>query len=144
MLREDARLEDLPFADGEKAEPIVLSIAARLKRVGIEMKMVVDAAAVENERARINPALIKLLVKAHLVKERLIGAGDASLTEIARDEGVSRPYLSCLVRLAFLAPDITAAILAGCQPQELTAKQLMNVARLPADWGHQRAALGFS
>jgi hypothetical protein len=47
------------------------------------------------------------------------------------------------VRLAFLAPDIVAAILAGNQPTTLTANKLMADTRLPLDWQEQRATLGF-
>jgi site-specific DNA recombinase len=45
--------------------------------------------------------------------------------------------------LAFLAPDIVAAILTGKQPPALTANKLMTDTRLPLDWRDQRVALGF-
>ncbi|NKB48598.1 MAG: hypothetical protein GKS02_04440 [Alphaproteobacteria bacterium] len=48
------------------------------------------------------------------------------------------------MQLAFLAPDITEAILAGRQPVELTAHRLKRIGALPLEWGHQRALLGFS
>jgi hypothetical protein len=53
-------------------------------------------------------------------------------------------YATRLVRLAFLAPDIVTAILAGKQPAGLTANKLMADTRLPLDWRDQRAALGFT
>jgi len=40
-----------------------------------------------------------------------------------------------VVRLAFLAPDIIEAIMAGLQPAHLTMKDLMD--RFPAEWGRQ-------
>jgi hypothetical protein len=44
-----------------------------------------------------------------------------------------------LLRLPWLAPDITTAIVNGRQPQQLSAKMLMRKAsRLPADWTEQR------
>ena len=46
------------------------------------------------------------------------------------------------MRLAFLAPDIVAAILAGKRPAGLTANKLMADTRLPLDWRDQRVALG--
>lgn len=46
--------------------------------------------------------------------------------------------------LAFLAPDIIEAILAGRQPIELTAKRLKRIGSLPMDWDSQRRVLGFS
>ncbi len=47
------------------------------------------------------------------------------------------------MRLAFLAPDITKAILEGRQPPDLTAQKLLRGIELPYGWDHQRAALRF-
>ncbi len=58
--------------------------------------------------------------------------------------GVSRAYFTRLVNLAFLAPDITKAILEGRHPPDLTASRLINHTRLPLGWKDQRAALGFT
>ena len=63
--------------------------------------------------------------------------------DIARDEGVTAAYVYALLRLPWLAPDITAAIVNGRQPPQLNAKKLMRLtAHLPADWTEQRALLG--
>ncbi len=51
---------------------------------------------------------------------------------------------SRLIRLAFLSPEITEAILDGRQPLGLTAAKLMQVSRLPLEWRAQRQALDFS
>ena len=45
--------------------------------------------------------------------------------------------------LAFLAPDITDAILDGRQPTELSAARLKRMRDLPPDWQQQRRYLGF-
>jgi site-specific DNA recombinase len=68
---------------------------------------------------------------------------DHSLTlrEIAAEEGISGSYVSRLVRLAFLAPDIVTAILSGRHPPQLTANRLMDDTRLPLDWRAQRELL---
>jgi hypothetical protein len=47
------------------------------------------------------------------------------LNELARGDGCSRPYVSSLIRLAYLAPDITRAIVDGAQPAQLTLADLM-------------------
>src|SRR5438067_8087130 len=50
-------------------------------------------------------------------------------------------YNYTLLRLPWLAPDITTAIVNGRQPQQLNAKMLMGSAsRLPADWAERRTA----
>ena len=47
-----------------------------------------------------------------------------------------------ILRLAYLAPDIIEAILAGRQPGELTLARLLKI-DLPLDWHAQREALRF-
>ena len=63
------------------------------------------------------------------------------LKEIAAEEGISSSYVTRLLRLAFLAPDIVTAILNGRHPPQLTANRLMDDTRLPLDWTAQRELL---
>ena len=63
---------------------------------------------------------------------------------LAQREGVSRSYFTRLVRLSYLAPDITQTILDGRQPRDLTAENLLGHSRLPLAWHDQRIALGFA
>ena len=63
---------------------------------------------------------------------------------LARREGVSPSYFTRLVRLSYLAPDITQAILDGRQPRDLTADKLLAHSRLPLIWHEQRTVLGFA
>jgi hypothetical protein len=51
-------------------------------------------------------------------------------------------YVTRILRLAYLAPDIIEAILAGRQPCELTLACLL-MTELPLDWHAQREALRF-
>ena len=58
--------------------------------------------------------------------------------DIARAERLDRTYVTRSLCLAFLAPEITKAILEGRQPTELTAKRLINSALiLPLLWPDQ-------
>jgi site-specific DNA recombinase len=82
--------------------------------------------------------------RAHDIQGRLSQNTDLTVHNIAREERVTAAYIYTLLRLPWLAPDITTAIVNGCQPQQLNAKTLMNKAlRLPADWAEQRTLLGF-
>jgi hypothetical protein len=62
---------------------------------------------------------------------------------LAQREGVSRSYFTRLVRLSYIAPDITQAILDGRQPRDLTPEKLLEHSRLPLAWHDQRIVLGF-
>jgi hypothetical protein len=100
--------------------------------------MVVDDGS---EPANVDPVLVRLLVRAHAIRARLLQDPSLTLKEIAAEEGVGGPYVSRLVRLAFLAPDIVTAILSGRHPPQLTANRLMDDTRLPLDWRAQRELL---
>src|SRR5207237_2250308 len=67
-----------------------------------------------------------------------------SVAQLATVEGNSDRYVSSLLPLAFLAPDIVDAIAAGRQPPALTAHRLIRSMELPIGWGAQKQLLGFS
>jgi hypothetical protein len=49
----------------------------------------------------------------------------ASMAEIGKHEGLPKNYVSWLIRLAFLAPEIVEAIIQGNHPPDLTAQKLI-------------------
>ena len=63
--------------------------------------------------AKPNVRLIKLLIRARRFNARLLNSDDVPFAELAKREGVSPSYFTRLVRLSYLAPDITQAILDG-------------------------------
>ena len=67
-----------------------------------------------------------------------------SYKEIAIRHAIDQRLVARTIRLAFLAPDITEAILKGREPRQMTAKRLTGIPRLPADWQAQRALLGLA
>ncbi len=81
---------------------------------------------------------------AHAIRERLQNDTGLTLKEIARQEDVVSSYVTRLLRLSYLAPDIITAILKGSQPAELTASRLAQLRSLPLDWAEQRKSLSFS
>ncbi len=86
---------------------------------------------------------MRLIAKAHELRERLQQAGTDTLTTIAARDGASKSYLSRVVRLAWLTPDIVTAILEGRQPEGVTTTRLTKDSRLPLEWQQQRELLGF-
>jgi len=129
-----------PDAPDRRGDLVTLSVSARVARAGRGMKLIVDG-----ERAsKPDPTLIKLLLKAQALHAMLLSGTVASIEEIARREGVTASYVTRLLRLAFLAPDITTAILQGRQSPAFTAATLLRHSRLALDWAQQRRALGFT
>src|SRR5260370_2931614 len=75
--------------------------------------------------ARVDRSLVKALAWARDLRQRLERDGK-SLDELAREDGCSRPYVSSMIRLAYLAPGITQSILQGTQPPQLTLLDLLH------------------
>ena len=121
-------------------DPVVISIPVRLRRAGKEMRLVVDDGS---ELPLPDPALIRLVIRAHGIRDQLLHDRSLTLDEIAKSNGFVPSYATRLFRLTLLAPDIVAAVLCGRQPPDLTARKLMDDTRLPLDWNEQRRALGF-
>ena len=105
------------------------------------MRMLVAGA---DDQAAADPGLLRVIARAHDIQGRLSQNTDLTVHDIAREERVTAAYIYTLLRLPWLAPDITTAIVSGRQPQQLNAMTLMRKAsRLPVDWGAQRTLLGF-
>jgi site-specific DNA recombinase len=124
-------------------ETEILSVPVRLRRAGREIRMVIngtDPFAAAKPDAR----LIKLLLKARQFNATLAHSEGVPFAALAERERVSRSYFTRLVRLSYLAPDITQAILDGRQPPDLTAEKLLEHSRLPLAWHDQRTVLGFA
>ncbi len=58
---------------------------------------------------------------------------------LAAKAGVGATYFTRVVRLSFLAPEITKMILQGRQPPELTASTLVTQGSPPASWEDQKS-----
>ncbi len=118
-----------------------LSATVRLKRRGVEAKLIVDGDG-ERPITSPNPALIKAVAKAHTWNQKLIACEARSVRALARDASVTNRYVRKLLPLAFLAPDIIEAILDGRQPRDLSLETLAYTS-IPRRWEDQRKQFGF-
>jgi len=126
--------------DRDMREVISLTVPVAFKRSGLELRLLVPGNVTAT---RADTSLVRLVARAHQILGRLSGDTELTVADVAREEGLNKSYVSRLVRLAFLAPDIVTAILEGRQPVELSANKLMADTRLPIDWAGQRQMLGF-
>jgi site-specific DNA recombinase len=69
-----------------------------------------------------NPVLLRIIAWAHDIQGRLMQSTDLPLHAIAHQERVTPGYVSRLLRLPLLAPDIVTSIVNGKNPPQLTAK----------------------
>ncbi len=90
--------------------------------------------------ATIDSTMIKAIARAFRWQRLLENGTYGCLEEIAKAEKIGASFVSRLVRLALLAPDIVEAILVGTQPANLTLKDLM--LPFPVEWAGQRVQFG--
>jgi site-specific DNA recombinase len=120
---------------------IALSIPAKLRRVGKEIRLAIGNGTRDGRDTR----LVGLLRDAFTTREALLLGGDDSIDAMASRLGVARSQLSSLFRLSYLSPRIVRAILEGQQPEDLTSTRLVSMAKdLPHEWQQQWQDLGFA
>ena len=139
-VTETARLLKIEQPSAERQHP--LRIAAKLTRSGVAMKLVQQNCAAPVKGAAV-VTLLKTIARGNALWQRL-QSENASVTELARVEGMSVSYLTRVLRLAFLDPWIVEQIIAGRQPATLNARKLTLSGELPMRWNHQRKFAGFS
>jgi len=116
---------------------VIRDVPMRMKRRGIEMRLVIN----DTGPARVDQTLLKTIVRAHKWFNDLATGRVKNMAEITSREGVDKSYVSRVVNLAFLAPDIIESIISGHQPADLNVEKLTKRTDLPLDWVQQRQLL---
>ena len=79
--------------------------------------------------------LVKALARAFRWKRMLESGEFATIAELAEREGIAPSYMTRVLRLTLLAPDIVEAILDGKQEREVTLALLLE--SFPVEWPDQ-------
>lgn len=108
-----------------------------IRKRGVERRLVIEGQGASPQH--LDQSLIETIARAHVYLDAL--AAGQSRADIAGRFKVHPEDVSRLLPLAFLAPDITAAILTGRQPADLSARDLTRRFDLPIDWAAQNAML---
>lgn len=110
------------------------------KRGGRKLVITPDGvAAAPAPRARFDSALLKALARGFRWR-KLLETGDfATIEEVAASENINPSYVSRVLRMTLLAPEIVEAILAGRQPEGLTMARAMQP--FPVEWRRQQIDL---
>jgi hypothetical protein len=86
-------------------------------------------------RPRVDNAMIKALARAFRWRKLLETGAYGTIEEVAAAEKINSSYVSRVLRLTLLAPDIIEAVLNGRQPTEMALGVLMRP--LPIAWKDQ-------
>jgi hypothetical protein len=134
-----------PAVPSLSADGLTLTVRVPLavrRRAGRKRIVVPEGATWAPPRARIDSSMVKALARAHRWKRMLESARFATMAELAAAERINESYLSRVLRLTLLAPDIVEAILDGRQGERVTLAGLFRP--FPVEWEVQTAAGTFA
>ena len=120
-------------------ETITVHIPLTFRKRGGRKLVVTPDGAAWAPRPRVDNAMIKALARAFRWRKMLDTGVQATLEDLARAKSVNGTYVSRILRLTLLAPEIVEAILDGRQPAELQLDDLL--AGFPVEWEGQRNQL---
>ena len=120
-----------------EGETLVVRIPMRFQRRGGRKRIVAPDGSdiVPTSKPQPDSTLVKALARAWRWQKLLDTCVYSSVTEISEAEGINKSYISRILRLALMAPDIIEAILAGTADQSLMLDRLERP--LPASWEEQ-------
>jgi len=119
---------------------IALNIAIKLKRKGVEAKLIIAGGTKDRQP---DPDLCRLIAKAKYWLDQLATGEGTSVKDIAKMEKCFDTEITRALPFAFLAPEIVEDILNGRQPDTLNVKDLTRINPLPTDWHEQKKRLGY-
>ena len=115
-------------------ETVMLHVPFRVVKRGGRKAMHLPEGATHSRRT--DNTLVKALARAFRWKQMIDTGRYATITDLAAHEGISPSYLTRILCLTLLAPDIVDAILEGRQGPDVTLARLMD--GFPEEWERQR------
>lgn len=119
-------------------DTVTLYVPFRVVKRGGRKEMQLPDGAVQPRRT--DSTLVKALARAFRWKRMLESGEFATIAELAEREGIAPSYMTRVLRLTLLAPDIIEGILDGKQGPEVTLAKVLEP--FPLTWQHQ--AMHFS
>jgi hypothetical protein len=110
-------------------------LAVRKQRGGRKLVLTPGGMASRGASAA-DTTLVKALARAFRWRRMMETGRFATINELAAAEKINSSYVSRVLRLTLLAPDIVEAILDGRQPEGMTLPGLMDP--FPVEWERQR------
>jgi hypothetical protein len=117
----------------EAAKTLTVVIPLSVKRRGGRKAMIAPGVMALERRQDIT--LIKAVARAFRWRRMLESGRFTTINELAAAEKINASYVSRVLRLTLLAPDIVEAILNGRQPEGMTLPGLMEP--FPVEWEQQ-------
>ncbi len=122
-------------------QTVSIHIPFQITKRGGRKEMVLPAGA-QLQRPRTDNTVVKALARAFRWKRLLETGAYTSVSDLAEKEKIGLSYLTRVLRMTLLAPDIVDAILDGRQGDGIDLATL--AAPFPHEWGAQRRHFGIN
>ena len=141
-----ARVTGLERAEAESTKEkhrhdLCLSARVKLRRSGIETKLLYPSGPPVQAHKRSVKAIQEALLKSLQWNQALLDGEIHSIDALMERDNLNPRQTHRLRKLAFLAPDIMEAVIAGDVPESLSLERLKQ--GFPLDWNAQRTQFGF-
>jgi hypothetical protein len=114
-------------------DTVMLHVPFRIVKRGGRKEMQLPHGAAQPCKA--DNTLVKAVARAFRWKRMLESGEFATVAELAEREGIASSYMTRVLRLTLLAPDIIEAILDGKQGPEVTLARVLEP--FPTEWADQ-------
>lgn len=114
-------------------DTVTLHVPFRVVKRGGRKEMQLPDGATQHRKT--DNTLIKALARAFRWKRMLESGEFGTISELAEREGIAPSYMTRILRLTLLAPDIVEAILDGIQGPEVTLARVLEP--FPLEWERQ-------
>jgi hypothetical protein len=121
---------------GPDGETITILVPMTFKKRGGRKRVVTPDGAEWAPGPQVDSAMVKALARAFRWRKMLDEGVHGTLEDLARAKGVAPSYVSHILRLTLLAPEVVEGILDGRQPAELQLDDLLE--GFPLEWERQR------
>ena len=114
-------------------ETVTIHVPFRIVKRGGRKEMILPPST--STQRKIENTLVKALARAFRWKRMLDSGEFATINDLAKREGIALSYMTRVLRLTLLAPDIVADILEGRQGHNTTLAALLG--EFPLHWEEQ-------
>ena len=118
-------------------EKVTLQVPFRIAKRGGRKEMQVPDSASQTRRT--DSTLIKALARAFRWKKMLKSGEYTTIADLAEHEGIAPSYITRVMRLTLLAPELVDAILDGKQAPSMRLVRVMEP--FPQGWDRKRIKL---
>jgi hypothetical protein len=119
-------------------DTITVHVPFRIVKRGGRKEMQMPEGTMQPRKA--DNTLVKALARAFRWKRMLESGQYTTIAELAEREGIAPSYMTRVLRLTLLAPDIVKSILEGKQGPEVTLARVLEP--FPLAWNNQYDAVG--